>query len=244
MGIRSISQLALLPLCLLLAAICVLIHCRKKPASGKDPLGRVAYIINSIADKGLRHLRLFGMEIHKTLWIQKGIIIIALFVYVAVGLSFTANIPVSNPAEVAARQYIAELAGEITDDTFARINAIEAELDRTITEYEEAKLAFENGEIAYNQLNVYAYNSGIAYTNKDAISLVRSRAEELFRLGAEKGFTPWLIEQTTFESVYGTAAQNNQHRAAVVAVLALTLLLAGSIAYERQLPCYLQRLIR
>ena len=234
LGIRSVSQLALLPLCLLLIAICILIHCRKKPASGKDILERVAYIINSVADKGLRHLRLFGMEIHKTLWIQKGVIIIALFVYVAVGLSFAANIPVSNPAEIAARQYIAKLAGEITDETFARINAVEAELDRTINEYEEAKLAFENGEIAYNQLNVYTYNAGIAYTDKDAISLVRGRAEELFRLGAEKDFTPWLIEQTPFESVYGTAAQNNQHRAAVVAILALTLLLAGSIAYERQ----------
>ena len=63
---------------------------------------------------------------------------------------------------------------------------------------------------------------------------MHGRAEELFRLGSEKDFTPWLIEQTTFESVYGTAAQNNQHRATVVAILALTLLLAGSIAYERQ----------
>ena len=64
--------------------------------------------------------------------------------------------------------------------------------------------------------------------------MVRSRAEELLRTGAEKGFTPWLIEQTPFESVYGTAAQSNQHWAAVVAVLTLTLLLAGSMAYERQ----------
>ena len=234
LGIRSISQLALLPLCLLLATVCILIHCHKKPAAGKDLLGRVAYGINTVTDMGLRHLRLFGMELHKTLWIQKGVVIIALFVYLTVGLSFTANIPMFNPAEMTAQQYTAELAGEITDDIFARMDAIEAELDRTIAEYEDAKLAYENGEIADNQLNVYAYHAGTARTNKEGLERVRSRAEKLFELGAAKGFTPWLIEQMPFESVYGTAAQSNQHRAAVVAVLALTLLLAGSMAYERQ----------
>lgn len=234
LGIRSISQLALLPLCGLTAAICIFIHCHKKPAAGKDLLGRVAYGINTVTDTGLRHLGLFGMELHKTLWIQKGIVIIALFVYMAVGLSFTANIPLFNPAEVAAQQYAIELMGEITDDTFVRIKAIEAELDQTIADYEDAKLAYEKGEIADNQLNMYSYYAGTARTNKEGLNLIRSRAEELFRLGAAKGFKPWLIEQTPFESVFGTVAQSNQHKAAVVAVLALTLLLAGSMAYERQ----------
>ena len=135
---------------------------------------------------------------------------------------------------MAAQQYTAEPAGKITDDTFVQINIIEAELDQTIADYEDAKLAYENGEIADNQLNVYDYYAGTAHSNKEGLRLVRDRAEKLFELGAAKGFTPWLIEQMPFESVYGTAAQSNPHRAAVVAVLALTLLLAGSMAYERQ----------
>lgn len=234
LGIRSISQLALLPLCLLLAVICILIHCRKKPAAGKDLLGRVAYGINTVTDTGLRHLRLFGMELHKTLWIQKGVVIMALFVYCAVGLSFTADVSISNPAEKAAQQYTTQLEGEITEETLARIDAIETELDQTIADYEGAKLAYEKGEIAVNQLNLYAYNAGVAGTNKEGLRTVRSWIEELLQLGVEKGFTPWLIEQTPFEKVYGSAAQSNQHRAAVVTVLALTLLLAGSMSYERQ----------
>ena len=231
--IRSISQLALLPLCGLTAAACVLIHCHKKPAAGTSLLGRIAYGINTVTDMGLRHLRLFGMELYKTLWLQKGIVVAALLVYLVTGTSFTAKIPIYNPAEVAAQQYTEELAGEITDDTFIRIGALEAELDQTIADYEAAKLAHENGELADNQLNLYAYYAGTARTSKEGLSLVRSQAEELFELGTKKGFTPWLIEQTPFESVFGTAAQSNQHQAAIIAVLALTLLLAGSMAYER-----------
>ncbi len=234
LGIRSISQLALLPLCLLVAAICILIHCRKKPAAGKDLLGRVAYGINRVTDKALFHFRLFGMELHKTLWIQKGIVIAALFVYLAVGLSFMTNISVYNFAEMTAQQYTAELAGEITNDTIVRIDTIEEELDQTIDDYEDAKFTYENGEMSENQLNVYAYNAGIAYAKKEGLSIVRSRTVELLKLGEEKGFMPWLIDDTAFESVYGMAAENNQHHAAVIAVLALSLLLSGSMAYERQ----------
>ena len=69
LGIRNISQLALFPLCLLLAAVCVYVHCHKKPAAGRDLLGRVAYGLNSVTDKVLQPLHLFGMELHKTLWI-------------------------------------------------------------------------------------------------------------------------------------------------------------------------------
>ena len=88
LGIRSISQLALFPLCLLLTTVCVYVHCHKKPAAGRDLLGRVAYRINSVTDKFLRRLHLFGMELHKTLWIQKGVVIAALLVYVAFGLTY------------------------------------------------------------------------------------------------------------------------------------------------------------
>lgn len=234
LGIRSISQFALLPLCGLTAAACVLVHCHKKSATGTSLIDRAVYGINTVTDLGLRHLRLFGIELYKTLWIQKGFVTAALLVYLAAGTPFTAKIPIYNPAEMAAQQYAEELAGKITDDTFARIAALEAELDQTIADYEAAKLAYETGELADNQLNLYTYYAEAARTNKEGLSLVRSRAKELFELGSEKGFAPWLIEQTPFESVFGTAGQSNHHQAAVIAVLALTLLLAGSMAYERQ----------
>lgn len=224
----------MLPLCLLLAVVSIFIHCHKKPAAGKDLLGRVAYGVNSVTDKGLRRLGLFGMELYKEMWLQKGVVILALFLYLAIGLSFTVTIPVSTATESAARQYTAELEGEISGDTFARMDAIEAELDQIMVEYENAKTAYENGEIEYPQFDVYARNAAAAQTNRDGLHAVRSRAEELRDKGAESGFTPWLIEDTPYESVYGTAAQSNQHKAAIVAVLALTLLLAGSVAYERQ----------
>ena len=234
LGIRNISQLALFPLCLIVAAVCIYVHCHKKPAAGRDLLGRVAYKINSITDKALRRLNLFGMEFHKTLWIQKGVVIAALLVYVAFGLTYTVKIPITSSEEQAARQYTAEYAGEINDDTFVRMDAEQAKLDAVVAAYEDAKIAYENGEIEYPMLDKYNREALAAQTKSKGLAQVRSRTEELRDKGSAAGFTPWLIDETPFESVYGSRARSNQQQAAHVAVLALTLLLAGSMAYERQ----------
>lgn len=233
-GIRSISQLALLPIGLLLAAACMAIHCHKKPATGKDLLGRIAYRLNSLTDKGLRHLHLLGMELHKTLFIQKGIVVVLLFVYLAAGLSFTATVPVNTAAEAAARQYTAELEGAITDSTFRRMDEIQAGLDKAIAAFDTAKEQYDSGEIEYPQFDIYAREGEAAKIKSDGLRTVRERAEALREQGAQKGFTPWLIEDTPYQSVYGEPARDNQHKVAMMALLVLVLLLAGCIAYEEQ----------
>lgn len=234
LGIRGISQLALLPLCLWAAAGCVVVQCRKKPAAGRDLLGRLAMGINRITDKGLSHLGLLGMELHKSLWIQKGIVIVALLIYGTGTLQYTVSVPIATAAERVARQYTALFAGEITPDTFSRMDAAQAELEEKLAAYESAKAAYEAGEMDYAQLAEYAQDSSTAKTSLEGLELVRARAQELTTLGSEKGFTPWLLDEIPFESVYGPGAQNNQHRAATAALLALILLLAGSMAYEGQ----------
>lgn len=233
-GIRNISQFALFPMSICLAAACVFIYCKKKPAGVKDILGKIAYYIRGITDKVLCRFRLLGTEAYKTLWIQKGIVIFALFVYVVFKLPFSANIPLYSAAEVAEQKYISELSGEITDETFSKIDSIIEQLDKAISDYEQAKTDYENGKITKSQLNLFARDEAAAMSNKEGLDRVKTRVNELKTSGADKGFTPWLIDETPFESVYGTAAQNNQHRAAIIAVLALTLLLAGSIVYERR----------
>lgn len=233
-GICRISQLALLPLCVLLGAACIVINCYKKPAAGKDLLGRFAVKLNSITDQFLGRLWLFGFEVYKTVWIQKGIIVIALLVYLVCGFSYTAPVPVNNATEGAAQQYTAELAGEITEDTLNRIEGIQAELNRTISDYETAKSAYENGEMEYPQFDVYAREATASQTKSEGLNLVRDRVEELREQAQEKGFVPYLIAEAPFESVYGKTAERNQQLAAMLSLLILGLLLAGCMTYEKQ----------
>lgn len=99
---------------------------------------------------------------------------------------------------------------------------------------DNVKIDYENGTITKSQLNLFARDEAAARSNKEGHERVRARAEEFKTSRAKKEFTPWLIDKTPFESVYGTAAQNYQHRAAIITVLAITLLLTGSMVYERR----------
>lgn len=233
-GICRISQLALLPLCVLLGTACIVINCGKKPAAGKDTLGRFAMKLNGITDRFLGRLRLFGFEAYKSVWIQKGIIVIALLVYLALGLSYTASVPVSNAAEGTARQYTAELAGEITEDTLISIEHIQSELNQTIADYKAAEIAYENGEMEYPQFDAYAREASAAQTKSEGLGMVRDRVEQLREQAQEKGFVPYLIAEAPFESVYGKTAESNRQSAARLSLLILGLLLAGCMTYEKQ----------
>lgn len=233
-GICRISQLALPALCVLLGVVCIVINCCKKPAAGKDTLGWFAVKLNGITDRFLTRLHLFGFEVYKSVWIQKGIIVIALLLYLALGLSYTAHVPVSNAAEGAVRQYTAELAGEITEETLNRIEHIQSELNQTIADYTAAETAYENGEMEYPQFDVYAREASAAQTKSEGLEMVRERVEQLREQAQEKGFTPYLIAETPFESVYGDTAENNRQSAAMLSLLILGLLIAGCMTYEKQ----------
>ncbi len=234
LGIRSISQRALIPLCLVLTILCLSVHCHKRPAAGRDLLGSAAYRLNRVTDRFLGHLYLFGMEVHKTMWVQKGVVLAALTVYAAFRMPYSASIPISSAVERAERQYTAALAGEITDATFAAMDADQADLDTVIAAYVQAQIDFDRGSIGYPELDRYRREAESAETKRSALAEVRTRCLELQGRGAAEHFTPWLIEETPFESVYGRPAQSNQQQAALLSLLALTLLLAGSLSYERQ----------
>ena len=233
-GIRAVSQYACIPLILLFASVCIIVHCYKRPSAGKDILGRFVYSANRITDWFLRRFHLFGIELHKTLAIQKGILILLLFVYLVSGMTFTVNIPVTNGTDAAARNYTSQLEGEITEDTLQQIEDIQAELDAALAAHEEARLQYENGEMEYPQYDVFARAAEAAKTKSDGLAIVKVRIEELQALGMEKGITPWLIEESPYQGTYGADATPNQNRAALVAMLTITLLLAGSMSYETQ----------
>ena len=192
------------------------------------------YSLNRVTDWFLRWFHLFGMELHKTLSIQKGVLILVLFLYLVTGLTFTVNIPISSATDAAARQYTAQLAGEITEDTLQQIENIQAELDATLAVHEEARVQYENGEMEYPQYDVFARAAESARIKSDGLAIVRARVEELRSLGEEKDFTPWLIEESPYKGTYSDEASANQQSAALVAMLTVVLLLAGSFAYETQ----------
>lgn len=233
-GIRQISEMAVVPIALLLGVGCLLVQVYKRPAAGKNLLERIAYFLNRFSDLLLKKLHLLGMELYKILFLQKGFVVFLLFLYLACGLSHTVTIRVTSEQEAYEKQFVSELSGEIQADTFTKIEKLQTDLELTIAEYTEATEKYSKGEISFSDYSVLAYEGEKAQIKQEALQKVRERAEYLRELGEQKHFTPYLFDESTFNSVYGEPAKPNQQQSALLAIATIVLLLGGTMAYERQ----------
>lgn len=228
-GIRSIALYAAAPLCAALIGGCIWIQCGKKPFGWKDPFDNIAYRLNTISDWILKNLHLLGIELYKTMILQRGAIIVALFLYIAAGLDFTAFVP-----QVHADLLSSEMEGPIGDDLLRKIDNIQAEIDAGTAKWKAIELAWERGEVDYATYyaGINAYSGTM--TMSAALSEVRVRVQLLESIGSEIGSTLWILNNKPYESVYGKAAEELQARTAIISLTTLSLLLAGCFAFDNQ----------
>ena len=113
-GIRRVSELAALPLILLMSSGCIVQQCFRRPAQGKPWAEKFARRIGSCLDQCLKCLPLWGREVYKILFSQRGIIILLLFVYVALGMAHNVPLQAGSEQEAYERQYLVQLQGDFS----------------------------------------------------------------------------------------------------------------------------------
>ncbi|MBU9726604.1 hypothetical protein [Diplocloster modestus] len=231
-GIRRISQTALLPLGLVCGIWCAVLACVQKPAGGKSRLVRLSWLWNSVKDRMLRHLGLFGMELYKILFLQRGIVIAAVFVYAVSGLTFTIPVQAATLPMQLAREYLVQWEGELNGETQKQIAAVQKEIDTAEDALEQAQREYDGGKIDYTQLSACIRENDAAGIKRQALQSIQNRVNELQILSEEKGRALWLLDESVYESIYGEEAGYLRQRAALVGLLAVGLLLAGCFAYE------------
>lgn len=126
-GIRRVSELAALPLIFVMSSGCIAQQCFRRPAQGTSWIDIFTRRLGNCLDRCLKHLPLWGREVYKILFSQRGIVILLLFVYLALGIEH--SVPLRSGSEQVAyeRQYLVQLQGEITSKTFSEIDRLQEE---------------------------------------------------------------------------------------------------------------------
>ena len=233
-SIRHISELAAVPLAVVLGAGCVLVQAYKRPSQGGHLLERAAYALNRLWDAFFEKLPLWGMELYKILLLQRGAAVVLLVLYLACTSSYIAPVPPSSEQEVYEQQFLARWGGELCADTFLEMERLQADLERTIAQYTQAAEDYDRGALSFSDYTLAAYEGERAQQKLEALHTVRARAAHLQALGAQRHFTPYLLDETPFQGVYGQPAGANQQLRALLALAAMVLLLGGAMAYEGQ----------
>ena len=202
----------LLSVCLIPPVLGLLLAANLLLASQKKPVSRINSILILLDrlrvpfSKAVGRLRLFGLELYKLLWLQKGLLILLLTAL----YSFVILTPQpldQNLYDPELAKFSAAMQGPITEQTLAEINA-------QITKY----ASWTPTEGVLRQLTI--------------LQNLRDTCEH--SLAAKDGM--WLINPEPYTALIGapTDYTNYQRENAMVLLLALILLLSGIFSLEHQ----------
>ncbi len=195
------------PLLGLLYGANVLLASRKKPVSRQNSLLKLADRIRVPFSRFVSRLRLFGLELYKLLWLQKGLLIVLLVAVFSFGVQ-ELQWPDSNLYDPELSGYSASMQGPITEQTLR-------ELDEKLELYS----AYSASETILRQLQILQQ-----LRDKCADSLAR-----------QDGL--WLVDPEPYASLMGFNEDSGhayQREIAVVLLLALVLVLHGVFSQEQQ----------
>ena len=196
------------PMLGLLFWVNVLLASRKKPVSRQNSLLKLVDGIRVPFSRAVSRLRLFGLELFKLLWLQKGLLILLLLAVYSFGV-LEPQYPDENLYDKELAAYAASMQGPITPELLA-------EVDSRIATYS----TYQASETVQTQLGI----------------LRRLREECADSLAAKDGH--WLIDPLPYAALISSPSESNpvfyQREIAVVLLLALTLLLHSAFSQEQQ----------
>lgn len=193
-----------LPVAGALLALNILLAQRKKPVTRQNALLSLFDRIRVPCSRAVGRLHLFGLELYKVLWQQRGLAVllgVALFAFAVLEEPY----PDSQLYDTELAALSASMQGEITTETLAQID-----------ELTEKYSAWTPSEEVLKQLDI----------------LARLRETVVESLEAEDG--RWLIDPRPFAALMGCNINRYQRQNATVLLLALVLLLSGVFAHEPQ----------
>ncbi len=233
-GIREISLAGMLPMLVLLFAGIVAVCTHKKPIARESRIDTMITAIQIRTDRIHSRLHLFGFEVYKSLFIQKGILILAFLVWSVSGSTFLHPANNHTLQEAAAKQYTKILEGRLGTELDSKIVAEQEKLDTEITKYNAAKTRYQSGVLEYAQFHVYETAYEAALIKQEALDLVKTRTAELKKLEKSIGRPLWLLNESPYESLWGENGESSRQAVAMTAVFSLALLLSGCFTYEKQ----------
>ena len=227
-NIRMLAEAGCVPLAALLGAGCAALQARKRPTALAAPFARLGMRWNALWDAIRGRLRLTGFEAYKLLVMQGGLIILAAFLVLMARSDMAAQL-----SRTEADEYALRLQGPLTEEKLAEIDGVRQEIDDRYDLALHASERLQSGEIDWYEFSDIVSGSTNVTAEQVGIMEVQLRAAELEARGEELGTTLWLLDDVPYRNIYGPEASSLRMRWNVLALFALSLLLAGSMAVEQ-----------
>lgn len=226
---REFTEIMCIILSIVLPVMCIIANVCVKPVYQAGFIERSFVKLNECAHKAVRVFHGFGFELYKFLVIYRGILVLALFVYIAwqgMGLKdITRSVYYTE-----LKEFYKEYSGEIDEERLAVYETMVADVMEAEkkylaaqTEYTEGRMNVLDYEDALNEYKSYEIERRITDTLKQKVDL----ADEM----AEKGIKLWFADTDGVNHLLGDISRTkriiNDLMALFVIILLVVLYQAG-----------------
>lgn len=236
-GARNTLTVFAIAVFAVLSVLCLVIGERKRPISRPNVieifLQRQTYKIRSFFQRIIGNLSDFGKELYKIFIIQKGILVIAVLLYIVFS-----NIPSGKvyygEVDTMLNEFYATYSDTLNSKSQAYIENLRNEIDTVYNEFIQAHEAYANGECSEDDLQkaTNKYNSYEA--KRTLLSSLDEQVTHIQFIKGTKGIDAWFVNPFGYEFLLGNISYVKQIGNSVLSLACVVILLSGIFSFERK----------
>lgn len=231
-GRLELMYVGMVVLTIFFIVICIATNCMKRPVKTPGKIEKILDRCIVTIHRPFELLPAWMVEFHKSFIWQKGIIIIAVFVYMAfsgikdIGYTY-------KQSNSYLKSFYNACSGEISQKTIDYVNAIQTECENAQNTYNDAKSQYSAGLIDDTELEKVK-NQNETYASKRMQVLDMNKKITYVQGLNSKGYDAHIIDDTSYNNLFGNANYSVDNLISIKIIFLLVLFLSGIFAFERK----------
>ncbi|MCR5637011.1 MAG: hypothetical protein K6F76_07540 [Clostridiales bacterium] len=214
---------------------CLIINTKKRPVHTQSKLSlflmRQSARLRGVFSRAVARMSLIGKELYKIFVMQKGIIVLVIFVCIIVR-----NIPSGTVyygrVDSIINDFYSSYSGEISEESKSYISNLEAEIETAHTNLIDTKRAYDSGLADEKELKKATdkYNSYSDYSQ--ALDIIYERTGYIESVKEYQGIDAWYVNPYGYEKLLSRESYLRQEYNAVLAIITIIIILSGIFSFE------------
>ncbi|MDF2539295.1 MAG: hypothetical protein K0S76_2316 [Herbinix sp.] len=236
-GIRAVASITLPVILVVCLVITYVINAKKRPVQAPSVLAKQFDRLLAILSKRSGHVSLFRFEGYKLFWVQKGIFLLLILLYLAWNAKTNHQIFYSNEMSIR-NEYYDDAGGPITEKTMEFFNQEQSQVDVQMAMILDATARYLADEMSYEEYYPITYQREQISYRIAALEYMKTQIARLNEIKETRGIDVWLVNPLGYETLIGNASATGQRKDVLTIILFITLMVGSSIAYEKQMKAF------
>lgn len=226
-GVNSIGVALTSVLGILSFMACMWLQWRKRPYDEKRRRKRFEEFLRKCSNAICARLGCLGFEFYQSLILRHGWLVFALFFIYCTQAQYSVSLP-----NTELNSYYASLEGPVGYETYQALETLWEENSRDVLYADMLQEQWDSGELTFQEYFSGMAQYGGAYATSELLAQVHQYVDELMQHSTDQ--TLWILDSTSFDSIYGESTSKLHTTKAIVLLLAMCLLFSGTLASEKQ----------